>query len=70
MNWISVKDKKPEVGIRVVGAMPFDEDSWYMMVGNIVKIYNDEIAIVKNGHHWQMISHWMILEIPEVIDNE
>ena len=67
MEWISVEDKLPEIGRRIIGATPIDEDCWSMETGKFCNPENfNGLAVLGSQPRgwWQWISHWMPLPEP------
>jgi hypothetical protein len=64
-KWISVDETLPEVGSRVIGASPVDEDCWMIHFGRVMPVQDfGGLVVLDSGHGWNHISHWMLLPNP------
>jgi len=66
MEWISVDERLPKVGARILGATPIDDDSWHIQIGRFrpPEDHGGIVVIEVGNEGWSWISHWMLLPQP------
>jgi hypothetical protein len=63
-DWISVKDRLPKIGKRVIVCQYFKDDSKFTRMATRVKINQDDRWYDDGGFELEYITHWQEIVLP------
>jgi hypothetical protein len=64
-DWISVKDRLPKIGRRVIVYQSFNDDSNFVRMATRVKINQCDRWYDDDGFEVEYISHWQPIVFPK-----
>lgn len=65
-DWISVEDKLPKIGKRVMVCQSFNDGSIFARMGTRVKINQTDRWYDDDGFNLEYISHWQPIVLPKI----
>ena len=65
-DWISVKDRLPKIGERVIVCQSFSDGSIFARIATRVKINQTDRWYDDDGFNLEYISHWQPIVLPKI----
>lgn len=63
-DWISVKDKLPKIGERVIVYQQYTDNSTFTQMATMVKVRQDYRWYDDDGFDLEYITHWQKIVLP------